>query len=98
MHYRGAVRGDVDIEVKAGPITLAVETAQPFFIDAEARIGVVSSDLPPRRAGDAPATGGPRVRLRTHTGAIHIKAAARLKRRQLTIGQSGHASALANYV
>jgi hypothetical protein len=75
MHYRGAVRGDVDIEVKAGPITLAVDTAQPFFIDAEARIGVVSSDLPPRRAGDAPATGGPRVRLRTQTGAIHIKRA-----------------------
>ena len=70
--YRGAVCGDFDIEVATGPITLAVDPERPFFVDAESRVGPVTSDLPPRRGGAGPAAGGPKVRLRTHTGPIRI--------------------------
>ncbi|MDE3096797.1 MAG: DUF4097 family beta strand repeat protein [Chloroflexota bacterium] len=72
VRYRGAVRGDFDIEVGTGPITLAVDPEKPFFIDAESRVGPVVSDLPPRRRGEAPAAGGPKVRLRTQTGPIRL--------------------------
>lgn len=73
VRYRGPVRGDVDIEVNTGTVLLAVDPAAPFFVDAEARVGSVSSDLPPRRPGAAGDGSGPKVRLRTHTGSIHLK-------------------------
>lgn len=72
VRYRGAVAGDVDIELHTGPIVFAVDSAAPIYIDAETRVGAVSSDLKPRRRGQPPATGGPKVRLRTHTGSIHL--------------------------
>jgi len=72
FRYRGAVSGDFDIEVSTGPITLAVDPDRPFFVDAESRVGPVTSDLPQRRGDAGPAAGGPKVRLRTHTGPIRI--------------------------
>jgi hypothetical protein len=72
FRYRGAVCGDYDVEVETGPITLAVDPDRPFFVDAESRVGPVTSDLPPRRGGGAPAAGGAKVRLRTHTGPIRL--------------------------
>ena len=72
VRYRGAVLGDFDIEVHTGPISMEVDTEHPFFIDAESHLGPVSSSLPPRRGGAAPAEGGPKVRLRTRTGPIAI--------------------------
>ncbi|MHB8377862.1 MAG: DUF4097 family beta strand repeat-containing protein [Dehalococcoidia bacterium] len=72
VRYHGAVRGDFDIEVGTGPITLAVDPEHPFFVDAESRVGPVVSDLPPRRRGETPAAGGPKVRLRTQTGPIRL--------------------------
>jgi len=72
IRYRGEIRGDFDIRAHTGFIQLAVDTTRPFFIDAESHAGVVRSDLPSRR-GTGPANGeGPRVRLRTHTGAIRL--------------------------
>ena len=75
VRYRGAVRGDVEMEAHAGSITLAVEVDAPFFLDAESAAGSVRSDLPPRRNGPAPAEGGPKVRLRTRAGSIRITSA-----------------------
>jgi len=72
FRYRGAVRGDFDIEVGTGPITLAVDPDVPFFVDAESRVGPVTSDLPPRRGGAGPPAGGPKVRLRAITGPIRL--------------------------
>ncbi|MBF6600552.1 MAG: DUF4097 family beta strand repeat protein [Dehalococcoidia bacterium] len=72
VRYRGVVPGDVDIELHIGPIVFAVDTTAPIYIDAETRVGAVTSDLPPRRRGQPPATGGPKVRLRTQTGSIHL--------------------------
>ena len=72
FRYRGAVCGDYDIEVGSGPITLAVDPDRPFFVDAESRVGPVTSDLPPRRRDAGPAAGGPKVRLRAHTGPIRL--------------------------
>ena len=73
FRYRGRVEDDFDIEVGTGPITLAVDPERPFFIDAESRIGPVTSDLPPRRgAASGGAVEGPKVRLRTHTGPIRV--------------------------
>lgn len=72
IRYRGKVEDDIDMKAQTGLIHLAVDPAQPFFVDAESEIGSVRSDLPPRR-GDASANGsGPKVRLRTHTGAIRL--------------------------
>jgi hypothetical protein len=54
-------------------IHLAVDPGFPFFIDAESDLGAVRSDLPPRRGGGGSPNGaGPKVRLRTHTGAIRL--------------------------
>jgi DUF4097 and DUF4098 domain-containing protein YvlB len=72
VKLKGAVRDDVDIEANAGSITLAVDPAWPFFIDAESTVGSVSSDVAPRRGGAAPEDGGPKVRLRTRAGSIRI--------------------------
>jgi hypothetical protein len=74
FRFRGAVQGDFDIEVITGPITLAVDPDRPFFVDAESRVGPVSSDLPRRAGTGGPAKGGPKVRLRTHTGPIRLTA------------------------
>ncbi len=72
IRYQGKVEGDIDMKAQTGLIHLAVDPEQPFFIDAESQIGSVRSDLPPRR-GEASANGsGPKVRLRTHTGAIRL--------------------------
>jgi DUF4097 and DUF4098 domain-containing protein YvlB len=70
--YRGKVLGDMEIEALAGSITLAVDPAYPFFVDAESQGGSVRSDLPPRRNGSGPAEGGPKVRLRTRAGSIRL--------------------------
>jgi hypothetical protein len=72
MRYRGAVRDDADVEAHAGSITFAVDPEFPFFVDAVSHVGSVRSDLPPRRNGAAPASGGPRVRLRTRAGSIRL--------------------------
>jgi DUF4097 and DUF4098 domain-containing protein YvlB len=72
MRYRGAIRGDVDVEAHAGSITFAVDPDVPFFLDAESQVGSVRSDLPPRRNGAKPAEGGPRVKLRTRAGSIRL--------------------------
>ena len=70
--YRGKVLGDVEMEALAGSITFAVDTAYPFFIDAESHGGSVTSDLPPRRNGAGPSDAGPKVRLRTRAGSIRL--------------------------
>ncbi|HYM16142.1 MAG TPA: DUF4097 family beta strand repeat-containing protein [Dehalococcoidia bacterium] len=73
IRYRGRVEADMDMKAHTGLIQLAVDPAQPFFIDAESSLGSVRSDLPPRRGGSGSADGaGPKVRLRTHTGAIRL--------------------------
>jgi DUF4097 and DUF4098 domain-containing protein YvlB len=69
----GRIEGDVALSAHTGSITLAVDPAQPFFLDAESETGSVRSELPPRRGSSAqPSEGGPKVRLRTHTGSIRI--------------------------
>jgi len=73
VRYAGRVEGDIAMSAHTGAITLAVDPAQPFFLDAESDTGSVRSELPPRRNGVAvPSAGGPKVRLRTHTGSIRI--------------------------
>ena len=72
IRYQGKVEGDIDMKTQTGLIQLAVDPERPFFIDAESHIGVVRSDLPPRRGGGAANGTGPKVRLRTHTGAIRL--------------------------
>jgi hypothetical protein len=72
LRFRGAVRGDLDIEVITGPITLEVDPDQPFYVDAESRIGQVTSDLPRRSSNGVPGNAGPKVRLRTHVGPIRL--------------------------
>jgi hypothetical protein len=72
VRYQGRVEGDFDVKAHTGAILLAVDPAQPFFIDAESSLGVVRSELPPRRGGGASDGAGPKVRLRTHTGAIRL--------------------------
>jgi hypothetical protein len=72
LRLRGRVEGDVEMKAHTGLIHLSVDPAYPFFIDAESDLGTVRSDLPPRRNGSGPAPGGPKVRLRTHTGAIRL--------------------------
>jgi Putative adhesin len=72
IRYRGKVEGDIDMKTQTGLIHLAVDPERPFFIDAESQIGAVKSDLPPRRGGGSANGAGPKVRLRTHTGAIRL--------------------------
>lgn len=72
IRYRGKVEGDIDMKAQTGLIHLAVDPERPFYIDAESQIGNVSSDLPPRRGGASVNGTGPKVRLRTHTGAIRL--------------------------
>jgi hypothetical protein len=72
VRYRGAVRGDFDMRAHTGLIHLAVDPDYPFYVDAQSDVGSVRSDLPPRRAGSAPNGSGPKVQLRTHTGAIRL--------------------------
>jgi hypothetical protein len=72
FRYRGRVEGDFDIDVHTGPITLEVDPERPFFIDAESRVGPVTSDLPPRRGAGGGGGEGPKVRLRTGTGPIRV--------------------------
>lgn len=70
----GRVGGDITLSAHTGSVTLAVDpSGPPFFLDAESDVGSVRSELPPRRGNAAaPAEGGARVRLRTHTGSIRI--------------------------
>ncbi len=72
LRYRGKVEGDIDMKAHAGLILLAVDPERLFYIDAESEIGNVRSDLPPRRGGGSANGTGPKVRLRTHTGAIRL--------------------------
>jgi DUF4097 and DUF4098 domain-containing protein YvlB len=73
VRFSGKVEGDVALSAHTGSITMAVDPEFSFFLEAESEVGTVRSDLPPRRAGDAgPSEGGPKVRLRTHTGSIRI--------------------------
>jgi hypothetical protein len=73
IRYRGKVLADMDMRAHAGLIHMAVDPEYPFFVDAESDVGVVRSELPPRRGGGGPAHGaGPKVRLRTHAGAIKL--------------------------
>ncbi len=74
IRYRGAVRGDFDMTAQTGFIHLAVDPEQSFFIDAESDLGSVRSELPPRSSGSSNGV-GPKVRLRTRTGAIKISRA-----------------------
>lgn len=72
--YSGRVCGDITIRAHTGSIVLAADPAHPFFVDAESSLGIVRSELTPRPrvGGGASSERGPRVRLRTHTGAIRI--------------------------
>ena len=72
IRYQGKVEGDIDMKTQTGLIHLAVDPDRAFFIDAESHIGAVRSDLPPRRGGGTTNGTGPKVRLRTHTGAIRL--------------------------
>lgn len=72
IRYRGAILGDFDMKAHTGLIHLAVDPDKPFYIDAESHLGSVRSDLPPRRGGSTPNGAGPKVRLRTNTGAIKL--------------------------
>ncbi len=75
VRYEGAVHGRFDIDVTSGSVRLAVDADKSFFLDAESTSGSVRSDLPLRRppAGGGPSrAGGPTVRIRTLSGAIHI--------------------------
>ncbi|MBI5285912.1 MAG: DUF4097 family beta strand repeat protein [Chloroflexi bacterium] len=73
IRYHGRVAADFDMRAHTGLIHLAVDPDYPFFVDAESDIGAVRYDLPPRRPGGAAPNGtGPKVRLRTHTGAIRL--------------------------
>jgi hypothetical protein len=72
IRLRGAIEGDTDLEAQTGVIQLSVDPEKPFFIDAESHIGSVRSDLPPRKATGGAPPSGPKVRLRSHTGAIRI--------------------------
>jgi hypothetical protein len=77
IRYSGRIEGDFDMAAKTGLIHLTVDPDRPFYIDAESHIGSIRSDLPPRRApgtraGAPPDGTAPKVRLRTHTGAIRI--------------------------
>lgn len=76
IRYRGKVLADMDMRAHAGLIHLSVDPAYPFFLDAESDVGAVRSDLPPRRGAAGSANGaGPKVRLRTHAGAIKLSRA-----------------------
>jgi DUF4097 and DUF4098 domain-containing protein YvlB len=72
IRYHGKVLGDFDVKAQTGLIHLAVDADRPFFIDAESTVGSVTSELPPRRAEVSANGAGPKVRLRTHTGAIRL--------------------------
>lgn len=72
VRFKGRVHHDVDIEAVAGSITMAVDDMHPFFVDAKAQAGSVTSDLAPRSGRSAPAAGGPKVRLRTRAGSIRL--------------------------
>jgi DUF4097 and DUF4098 domain-containing protein YvlB len=73
IRFSGRVHGDVALSAHTGAITMAVDPQQAFFLDAESDNGSVRSELPPRRGGAAaPSEGGPKVRLRTHTGSIRL--------------------------
>jgi DUF4097 and DUF4098 domain-containing protein YvlB len=74
LRFAGRIEGDMSLSTHTGTIQLAVDPAQPFFLDAESEIGTVRSELPPRRGGAAagPPKRGPKVRLRAHTGSIRI--------------------------
>jgi DUF4097 and DUF4098 domain-containing protein YvlB len=83
IRYSGRVQGDFDMKAHTGLIHLTVDADRPFYIDAESQVGTVRSDLAPRRtpgpsrprpdAAPAAAEGAaPKVRLRTHTGAIRL--------------------------
>ncbi len=72
IRYQGKVEGDIDMKAQTGLIHLSVDPERPFFLDAESMVGSVRSDLPPRRAGGSVNGSGPKVRLRTHTGAIRL--------------------------
>ena len=74
IRYRGRVAADVDLRAHTGLIAMAVDPSVPFFVDAESDLGAVSSELPPRSGGASNGT-GPKVRLRTHTGAIRLSRA-----------------------
>lgn len=73
IRYHGKVVADMDMKAHTGLIHLSVDPAFPFFVDAESDLGAVRSDLPSRRGAGGSANGaGPKVRLRTHTGAIRL--------------------------
>jgi DUF4097 and DUF4098 domain-containing protein YvlB len=73
IRFSGKIEGDVALSAQTGTISMAVDPQQGFFLDAESDTGTVRSDLPPRRGGSgAPPEGGPKVRLRTHTGSIRL--------------------------
>lgn len=73
IRFRGRVSGDLSLSAHTGSITLAVDPAQGFFLDAESETGSVKSELPPKRGASAPSEGPAyKVRLRAHTGSIRI--------------------------
>jgi DUF4097 and DUF4098 domain-containing protein YvlB len=70
--FRGPVRGDIEVQTVSGAIRLEIDPAHPFYLDAESVSGSIRSDISPQREGAAAAS-GPRVRLRTVSGAIRIR-------------------------
>ncbi len=73
VRYSGLIEGDISLSAHTGSVLMAVDPAQPFFLDAESETGTVRSELPPRRGqATQPPARGPKVRLRTNTGSIRI--------------------------
>ena len=74
VSYTGRLVHDANIRLRTGSVVLAITRDSAFFIDAEARTGSVSADLPVdylEKPPDKVAT----VRVRTTTGSIQIRPA-----------------------
>ncbi|MGB2694480.1 MAG: DUF4097 family beta strand repeat-containing protein [Dehalococcoidia bacterium] len=72
VRYAGGVHGAFDIDVTSGSVQLAFEPNSVFFLDAETHSGTVRSEFSLKKDGSAPSDHGPTVRIRTHSGSIHI--------------------------
>lgn len=72
--YRGRIRHEVEISVRAGAIQLGVTPDSSFFLDAESGLGSVESELDVDGTQE-PEADAPTVRLRTGVGSIRIGSA-----------------------
>jgi hypothetical protein len=73
VEFRGRVQQPISIEVTSGTVRLAVSRDSSFYMDAEARVGSVRSELPVGYL-ERPPEDAPTVRVRTQTGSIRVVA------------------------